>query len=157
MNPPTSGCPFHPRCPKAFDKCRNGRPGLMEMEPDGVKDRLLAVRIRITVPHRTSEQSVIWTPETADLGHDRAHTATSTNRRIRDMINRDEALALLKEHITEDQPGKPLPGIRSRPARPGRQSSAGTPICGASPACCMTWTTPQWKTKAATGWIPWTC
>lgn len=28
MNPP-SGCPFHPRCPKAFDKCNKGRPELM--------------------------------------------------------------------------------------------------------------------------------
>lgn len=28
MNPP-SGCPFHPRCPKAFDKCDKGRPELM--------------------------------------------------------------------------------------------------------------------------------
>ncbi|MCJ2163726.1 MULTISPECIES: dipeptide ABC transporter ATP-binding protein [unclassified Pseudodesulfovibrio] len=35
MNPPT-GCPFHPRCPAAFDKCRNGRPELMA-QPDGVK------------------------------------------------------------------------------------------------------------------------
>lgn len=35
MNPPT-GCPFHPRCPQAFDKCRNGRPRLMEQET-GVK------------------------------------------------------------------------------------------------------------------------
>jgi len=32
MNPP-SGCPFHPRCPKAFDKCSKGRPELMEIEP----------------------------------------------------------------------------------------------------------------------------
>jgi len=31
MNPP-SGCPFHPRCPQAFDKCRNGRPGLMQLD-----------------------------------------------------------------------------------------------------------------------------
>lgn len=30
MNPP-SGCPFHPRCPKAFDKCRERRPALREM------------------------------------------------------------------------------------------------------------------------------
>ncbi|MBG0789301.1 MAG: dipeptide ABC transporter ATP-binding protein [Desulfovibrionaceae bacterium] len=30
MNPP-SGCPFHPRCPEAFDKCRRGRPQLMEV------------------------------------------------------------------------------------------------------------------------------
>jgi peptide/nickel transport system ATP-binding protein/oligopeptide transport system ATP-binding protein len=35
MNPPT-GCPFHPRCPEAFDKCRNGRPELMT-QPDGMK------------------------------------------------------------------------------------------------------------------------
>ncbi|XXJ19535.1 ABC transporter ATP-binding protein [Desulfovibrio caledoniensis] len=34
MNPP-AGCPFHPRCPEAFDKCRNGRPELME-QPDGM-------------------------------------------------------------------------------------------------------------------------
>jgi len=35
MNPPT-GCPFHPRCPKAFDKCKRERPELMEITP-GVK------------------------------------------------------------------------------------------------------------------------
>jgi peptide/nickel transport system ATP-binding protein/oligopeptide transport system ATP-binding protein len=35
MAPPT-GCPFHPRCPEAFDKCRNGRPELMD-QPDGVR------------------------------------------------------------------------------------------------------------------------
>ncbi|WP_319544100.1 dipeptide ABC transporter ATP-binding protein [uncultured Pseudodesulfovibrio sp.] len=28
MNPPT-GCPFHPRCPLAFDKCKKDRPELM--------------------------------------------------------------------------------------------------------------------------------
>ncbi len=27
MNPP--GCPFNPRCPKAFDRCRRERPDLM--------------------------------------------------------------------------------------------------------------------------------
>ena len=32
MNPP-SGCPFHPRCPKAFEKCPNARPELKEIEP----------------------------------------------------------------------------------------------------------------------------
>jgi len=32
MNPP-SGCPFHPRCPKAFDKCAAARPELREVEP----------------------------------------------------------------------------------------------------------------------------
>jgi peptide/nickel transport system ATP-binding protein/oligopeptide transport system ATP-binding protein len=32
MNPPT-GCPFHPRCPKAFDKCPNARPELSEVAP----------------------------------------------------------------------------------------------------------------------------
>ncbi len=32
MNPPT-GCPFHPRCPKAFDKCPNARPELKEISP----------------------------------------------------------------------------------------------------------------------------
>lgn len=32
MNPP-SGCPFHPRCPKAFDKCSHARPELNEIEP----------------------------------------------------------------------------------------------------------------------------
>lgn len=32
MNPPT-GCPFHPRCPKAFDKCPNARPELREIDP----------------------------------------------------------------------------------------------------------------------------
>ncbi|WP_272699912.1 ABC transporter ATP-binding protein [Desulfovibrio sp. Fe33] len=35
MDPP-KGCPFHPRCPKAFDKCRTDRPELME-QPDGVR------------------------------------------------------------------------------------------------------------------------
>ncbi len=35
MNPPT-GCPFHPRCPKAFEKCPNARPELVEIEP-GIK------------------------------------------------------------------------------------------------------------------------
>lgn len=30
MNPPT-GCPFHPRCPKAFDQCANARPPLREL------------------------------------------------------------------------------------------------------------------------------
>lgn len=35
MNPPT-GCPFHPRCPKAFEKCPNARPEPREIEP-GVK------------------------------------------------------------------------------------------------------------------------
>jgi len=33
MNPPT-GCPFHPRCPKAFDKCVVGRPDLKEVGTD---------------------------------------------------------------------------------------------------------------------------
>lgn len=32
MNPPT-GCPFHPRCPKAFDKCAAGRPELERVAP----------------------------------------------------------------------------------------------------------------------------
>lgn len=32
MNPPT-GCPFHPRCPKAFDKCSKARPELKEVAP----------------------------------------------------------------------------------------------------------------------------
>ncbi|QGY41276.1 dipeptide ABC transporter ATP-binding protein [Pseudodesulfovibrio cashew] len=32
MNPP-SGCPFHPRCPKAFDKCSLARPEPEEIEP----------------------------------------------------------------------------------------------------------------------------
>ncbi|MBI9078408.1 MAG: ATP-binding cassette domain-containing protein [Pseudodesulfovibrio sp.] len=32
MNPPT-GCPFHPRCPKAFDKCKAERPELLEITP----------------------------------------------------------------------------------------------------------------------------
>ncbi|OIQ48835.1 Oligopeptide transport ATP-binding protein OppF [Pseudodesulfovibrio hydrargyri] len=35
MNPP-AGCPFHPRCPEAFDKCRNGRPDLMD-QADGMR------------------------------------------------------------------------------------------------------------------------
>lgn len=30
MNPP-SGCPFHPRCPEAFDKCPNARPEIKEI------------------------------------------------------------------------------------------------------------------------------
>lgn len=33
---PPSGCPFNPRCPQAFDKCRNERPELIELE-NGVK------------------------------------------------------------------------------------------------------------------------
>lgn len=32
MNPPT-GCPFHPRCPKTFEKCANVRPELKEISP----------------------------------------------------------------------------------------------------------------------------
>jgi peptide/nickel transport system ATP-binding protein/oligopeptide transport system ATP-binding protein len=35
MDPP-KGCPFHPRCPEAFDKCRKERPELMD-QPDGVR------------------------------------------------------------------------------------------------------------------------
>ena len=35
MNPP-SGCPFHPRCPEVFDKCRQGRPSLADL-PNGIK------------------------------------------------------------------------------------------------------------------------
>lgn len=31
MNPP-AGCPFHPRCPEAYDKCSQERPELMENE-----------------------------------------------------------------------------------------------------------------------------
>jgi len=33
---PPAGCPFHPRCPEAFDKCRNDRPELMD-QPDGMR------------------------------------------------------------------------------------------------------------------------
>lgn len=33
MNPP-DGCPFHPRCPKAFDRCPKERPELREVAPD---------------------------------------------------------------------------------------------------------------------------
>ncbi|WP_097010947.1 ABC transporter ATP-binding protein [Pseudodesulfovibrio profundus] len=33
MNPPT-GCPFHPRCPEAFDKCPNARPKPKKMGAD---------------------------------------------------------------------------------------------------------------------------
>jgi peptide/nickel transport system ATP-binding protein len=33
INPPT-GCRFHPRCPKAFDKCPLEEPELREIEPD---------------------------------------------------------------------------------------------------------------------------
>ena len=32
MNPP-KGCPFHPRCPKAFDKCAEVRPEPIEIDP----------------------------------------------------------------------------------------------------------------------------
>ena len=32
LNPP-SGCPFHPRCPKAFDQCAGARPPLKEVDP----------------------------------------------------------------------------------------------------------------------------
>lgn len=32
MSPPT-GCPFHPRCPSAFEKCANARPDALEIEP----------------------------------------------------------------------------------------------------------------------------
>ncbi|MFH1914073.1 MAG: dipeptide ABC transporter ATP-binding protein [Pseudomonadota bacterium] len=32
MNPP-SGCPFHPRCPKAFERCPQERPELRETAP----------------------------------------------------------------------------------------------------------------------------
>ncbi len=35
MDPP-SGCPFHPRCPEAFDKCRNARPELIGQD-NGVR------------------------------------------------------------------------------------------------------------------------
>ncbi|QJB57831.1 dipeptide ABC transporter ATP-binding protein [Pseudodesulfovibrio sp. zrk46] len=35
INPPT-GCPFHPRCPKAFEKCSHTRPDLNEI-PNGVE------------------------------------------------------------------------------------------------------------------------
>jgi oligopeptide/dipeptide ABC transporter ATP-binding protein len=28
------GCPFHPRCPMARDRCRTERPSLTELEPD---------------------------------------------------------------------------------------------------------------------------
>ena len=31
LNPP-SGCPFHPRCPKAFDQCAGARPPFKEVE-----------------------------------------------------------------------------------------------------------------------------
>jgi peptide/nickel transport system ATP-binding protein len=31
---PPSGCHFHPRCPFAFDRCRNERPALKEIAPD---------------------------------------------------------------------------------------------------------------------------
>lgn len=34
VNPP-SGCPFHPRCPKAFDKCKTDVPGLKRYVIDG--------------------------------------------------------------------------------------------------------------------------
>ena len=32
LNPP-SGCPFHPRCPRAFDRCRTEVPQLREVRP----------------------------------------------------------------------------------------------------------------------------
>jgi peptide/nickel transport system ATP-binding protein len=28
-----AGCPFNPRCPHAFDRCRNERPDLLDTEP----------------------------------------------------------------------------------------------------------------------------
>jgi peptide/nickel transport system ATP-binding protein/oligopeptide transport system ATP-binding protein len=31
---PPSGCRFHPRCPKAMDKCSQSEPALIEVEPD---------------------------------------------------------------------------------------------------------------------------
>ena len=34
VNPP-SGCPFHPRCPKAFDKCKSDIPTLRRYDVDG--------------------------------------------------------------------------------------------------------------------------
>lgn len=34
VNPP-SGCPFHPRCPKAFDKCKSDVPALKRYVVDG--------------------------------------------------------------------------------------------------------------------------
>jgi oligopeptide/dipeptide ABC transporter ATP-binding protein len=34
VNPP-SGCPFHPRCPKAFDKCKSDVPALRRYVVDG--------------------------------------------------------------------------------------------------------------------------
>jgi oligopeptide/dipeptide ABC transporter ATP-binding protein len=34
VNPP-SGCPFHPRCPKAFDKCKSDVPALKRYLVDG--------------------------------------------------------------------------------------------------------------------------
>lgn len=35
LNPP-SGCPFHPRCPQAFDRCPKERPELLEVQPGRV-------------------------------------------------------------------------------------------------------------------------
>jgi peptide/nickel transport system ATP-binding protein len=32
INPPT-GCRFHPRCPKAFDKCPHIKPPMVEAAP----------------------------------------------------------------------------------------------------------------------------
>lgn len=35
LNPP-SGCPFHPRCPQAFERCSGERPELLEVRPGRV-------------------------------------------------------------------------------------------------------------------------
>jgi oligopeptide/dipeptide ABC transporter ATP-binding protein len=29
-----NGCPFHPRCPKAQDRCREENPSMRELKPD---------------------------------------------------------------------------------------------------------------------------
>ena len=41
---PPSGCPFHPRCPKAFDRCKTDVPSLKKHARDG-RDRFVACHL----------------------------------------------------------------------------------------------------------------